>query len=377
MAVNAVIASYNMSFASDLGKVIGSEANFLSRVQKHYSGSDPRTFWNNAKEHVKKFCSEKKPTVLGFQEMNFTPAGSSTGTAILMKELKEINANLVPITYTIDVSAFQKPTVLTMFDKDILGDVVSYYGADIPDCQPEGTYNVNVMKAPNDAGRPILIILTKKGYFLVNIHGPNQPDDSLKNNSNKLRNAIESHFNKAIVKFGSPQVDYNKVFVLGDFNDPHNAINTTAPLKINGNDFTPGADGVRSCCYNWNSACKQELRKTDGTKDCPVPEPMPKAQSLSDPPGEEARGTPATYIFTGDYCLGKNITEPLAIYPSPVGPDGSSIASDHELVYATFNISASGGARRRRLRYTKRAKDTHTRRSKSRRTPRRSLVCAR
>ena len=358
--VNVTLASYNMSFASDLGKVIGSEANFLSRIK---AGADLRTFWNNAKDHVKRFYSEVQPTVLGFQEMNYTPEGSATGTGVLIKDLKELNNNLIAVTYTVDVSVFAKPTVLTVFDKTILGELSAYYGADLPDCQADGVYNVNVMKAPNDAGRPILVVMTKGGYFLVNIHGPNQPEDSLSNNAQKLRNAIEAHFNKALLKFGSPPVNYNKVFVMGDFNDPHNSINTSNMLSINGQLLGPGADGVRSCCYNWNSACHTEMRKVDGTKDCPVPDPLPKPQAISVPPnGQEGRGVPATYIFTGDYCLGKNVVTPLSIYPSPTGEDGASVASDHELVYARFSVPAEGGGMRKQSRRYMRRQSRQSRR---------------
>jgi hypothetical protein len=64
-----VALTYNMSFASDLGRAVGSEADFVQRAI-NADPSKPRAYWINAANLVKYFVYEKRPTIMYFQEMN-------------------------------------------------------------------------------------------------------------------------------------------------------------------------------------------------------------------------------------------------------------------------------------------------------------------
>jgi hypothetical protein len=64
-----VALTYNMSFASDLGRPIGSEINFVKRAISK-NPNNPRIYWENAAKLVQYFVETKNPTIMYFQEMN-------------------------------------------------------------------------------------------------------------------------------------------------------------------------------------------------------------------------------------------------------------------------------------------------------------------
>jgi len=138
-------------------------------------------------------------------------------------------------------------------------------------------------------GRPISIIYTTKGYLLVNLHSPHSlsEDEQLALLSDKL----QPFFNRTI--------DLTRIFVMGDFNNPRYLHSN--PLRLRQVTLTPGiASEVKSCCYSGRAPRLSEYR----------------------------RG--------GDYCFGLNSRLPLEIFLSPIDAEGGSVASDHEMVFASF-----------------------------------------
>ena len=149
------------------------------------------------------------------------------------------------------------------------------------------------------------------------------------------------------------KVNTSKIFFVGDFNDQWHTINANKPLKFgkgkNEISLTTGLDekdGIKSCCYNWDSCCKVgDTDNNDGKKpvnydpakkiSCQV-----KGPDNKDKKSMEERGNVDNYIFTGDYCLGQYVKSKLQMYKgSPSYYDektGASKASDHELVWASF-----------------------------------------
>jgi len=259
-----------------------------------------------------------------------------------------------------------------------------------------------------------MIVFTDKNYIFINLHGPNFSSESASGMKN-LRINIEYHLNNAFEIFKTKYTsnpnnlkEYN-IFVMGDFNDPYNAINPTYPLILNGYNYCyandPDYKTPKICCYNFNSACEDDIfNKTEQDiteyikrnigfdinrhdkllfkkNECLVIEsndpainqvtgPTTNARSLGD------RGKIANYRFTGDYVMGlmNNINIPLSIYRINKH-DGVSQESDHEMVFAIFNVNADskgGSIKKQKLKhkknYTKSKKNANNKKSVSKKT---------
>jgi hypothetical protein len=259
-----VALTYNMSFASDLGKPIGSEINFVKRA---ISGnpSNPRAYWENAATLVQYFVKTKNPTIMYFQEMNDRNKISAnfqggyqallqllaTGTVSYSETQKSYQSQSVhhsqsssPLisyythgTYTgidgkfygflaysiekIESYGAIYPTVLTIWNRTVLGDIIDFYGNDLG-LHP--TYNNNSFHF----GRNFSCITTSNGANLINLHGPNDPE----NVTNKLKLAIENYMTEAATKFNTQHADKKKnwnealTVIGGDTNDTKDKMKT-------------------------------------------------------------------------------------------------------------------------------------------------------
>jgi hypothetical protein len=297
------VMSYNMSFASDqyeaLGAAIGSEKHFIAQGGK----------WDNALGMVETFFKtpELHPAVVGLQEINHTDfikkkvkliKEYNSGTYLLARKLVG-NGKIreFPLTagkggefglrssenkyqtcgylegdkYAIafwgpgyDKPFAQRPVVALIWDTGMLGKKISDYGADL------GTDDIFIGAKKKQAGRPIYIVKTSKGFLLVVLHGPNFADESLKGMP-VLKESLEFHIDAARDKLDAK---LNKVIIMGDFNDPHFGINDSKPIG----DFRMGRTkdnktDVLSCCYNFNSSCPTGLyNATDKTVEGTVDE---------------------------------------------------------------------------------------------------------
>jgi hypothetical protein len=160
-----------------------------------------------------------------------------------------------------------------------------------------------------DKGRPISIIYTTKGYLLVNLHSPHSRSQDEQQTA--LSDRLQPLFDRRTI-------DPTRIFVMGDFNNPRYVHSN--PLRLRQGTFTPGNETeCKSCCYS------------------------SRAPRLS------------AYRRGGDYCFGQNSRRPLEIFRSPIDSEGGSVASDHEMVFASFasNPDRTGGARRTRKRHTR------------------------
>ena len=411
------IASYNMSFASDLGKLWGSEKHFISDTLKRLEAlgyeHGPRAAWERAADLVIHFWKNQPyASAIGLQEMNTTekvntPNNPFAGGVERMKEKLENsgftfiekmeNSNPDSIknlaSYSANVqTSFGYPTLLTIWDSKKLGTKQYEYVADLG-------YNRGFTSENRHKGRPITIVYTTEGFTLINLHSPNWSEQSFDDNMRYLRKAINAHVTVFLEKYSDARLHATKLFVMGDFNDPFTAIKYSAPLVIkeillyyNNRD----SDKIKSCCYNFDSACpimernpyKEKRKRKNGktadelecyittSKDPVLNESLSgniktTAKDIVD--GKKidglsigARGHLKNYQYTGDYVMGHKVHTPLQIYR----PDGFntpySLESDHEMVLATFESNEnSGGARRKQ--YTRRKKP-HNKYHKKRRS---------
>jgi hypothetical protein len=158
----------------------------------------------------------------------------------------------------------------------------------------------------HDLGRPISIIHTTKGYLFINLHSPHRLTDEAQ--QTVISDRLQPFFDAS-------KIDLTRVFVMGDFNNP-NYLNSN-PLVLRQVSLTPGNDSeTLSCCYKTRKPKRSDYR----------------------------RG--------GDYCFGQKPHHPLTVFPSPTDITGGSVASDHEMVYASFVSNPdeppkAGGAKRK------------------------------
>jgi hypothetical protein len=349
-----------MSFASDLGAPIGSEKHFIKNGWDTL-GKGGRSLWDNSAHFVKLFLTDiPTASVVGLQEMNSREKLNKPdfmGGTDAVKELLKDMPNLIFKECSVETK-FGWPTLLTIWKKDKLGECTKEYCADL------GNYSEYASLGPQHKGRPISIIQTEKGFTLINLHAPNLPSDSL-TGAPIFRNALQDNINNCGF---TNDIDINKLFIMGDFNDPHNAIKFSKPLIINGEPLFHSNSDTKtlSCCYNFNSSCPDELYNntdledtkdglTASPKECYInrsenmdlnEELRGKTKSLGD------RGKLSNYKFTGDYVLGANVVRPLSIW-RPV-PRDISLESDHEMVMATFETPYAGGRRKKTRRIKKR-----------------------
>jgi hypothetical protein len=402
MVVHAV-ASYNTSWMGDSGNIVpfASEKHLFTNQKSFQVSSeinyqtDKREYFLNAISNALHFWRNiPVSSAISFQEMNDqdfvrqTDPSFPGGFQFITRAFADNtpSGDLESANFCVQ-SGPARPCLLTLWKKSKLGHKLFEYGEDI-------VYDVNGNK---QTGRPILIVLTSKNYYLINLHSPNHGSES-DSGMPKLRDAINQNLAAARSKFGSgiSPFDPKKVIIMGDFNDPYHGINASNKLKIAGHQYTFGdVRAPNSCCYNFNSSCEgsiygmldaqqqQDLAhvlKYDPSqgdkldmkpKECAivhndtVPSRDMRVGAKSQPRSLETRGELINYKFTGDYCFtyaGNTIVQPLSIYRSVTYPDGVSHESDHEMVMLIFDDGFKGGANQRRV--SKANKNQNKRRSR-------------
>ena len=258
-----VALTYNMSFASDLGRAIGSERNFVQRAIDA-NPYNPRAYWKNAANLVADFVNTKNPAIMYFQEMNdremiadtnvggyqallellaqnstyqlsskvlYNPAGSyyRTGTYVGTN-----SKNYGFVAYSIKKTESYGdiyPTVLTIWNTTILGDFSSFYGNDLG---LHASYN-----DPYHYGRNFSCVTTSRGANLINLHGPNAPAYV----NTKLIKAIEDYMKEAATNIGS----WNEALTVigGDTNDTDDKMKE---IKFKETIYNYAGSGPLSCC---------------------------------------------------------------------------------------------------------------------------------
>lgn len=197
---------------------------------------------------------------------------------------------IIRANYNHHINVQGPATVVTVWRKD-LGEIVAADSSDLG--------------VGSDVGRPISIVFTSQGYLLVNLHSPH-----------RLSSADQqAAISAKLTPFLAREVDKTKIFVMGDFNNK--GFSNTSPLVLSTVTLTPGNEReIRSCCFG------------------------SRANKLCD------------YHRGGDYCFGQRNHHPLTIFPSPTDLFGGSVASDHEMVWASYisnpdvPVAKAGGAKK-------------------------------
>jgi hypothetical protein len=365
-----------MSFASDAGLDPKGNGNFASEATFLLSNNtgNPRAFWLNALENVKEFIKQPNAAFIGLQEINKTDEQSSTGSNAIKKAIRDIKPNFEVITDEIvvipnsetpngKIKPGVKPAVTIAWDTSKLGKLHANHIVDLsytPEEKPEYMKNYNPEKPgeklPPQKGRPMMMVYTENGYLLITIHAPNY-NDTYEGNFDDLRKNIKSNITQFLEKEGITKLNYKKVFIVGDFNDRYDALQT---IDIPGGKLTYKGTSPRSCCHNWDSSCtetrfqsktnlKDRENRTDiGTCDA-------ERRVLAGPGPRELMGVEGNidnYRYHSDKVFGAEPAGNIRMFPQEK-PTGPSNASDHEMVVAEFTVptnnanSTSGGYSRK------------------------------
>ena len=356
-----VVGTYNMSFASDQGKAIGSEGRFLrTQVPRHENVTQEienakegksdeefakfkkemekskdsevnRTYWNNALAHLENFITNHTPLAVGLQEMNLTEKDSDQGTDAVEKKLPDGYK-----IYSKEVTfKFGKPAVSLIVNTNLAGEI-----------KPENIEVKDNMKQLDASlenpfgGRPILMALTDKNILLVSMHGMQHPSngrnydkfntDMIKGNKEELESLVKTFLENKTTPVAA--------YVMGDFNDRYDSI---TKFNFEFGDATYSGESPASCCHNFDSMGKKEKLKLIGNQ------PEDKYKQGPDPAKQPQYTIPEDhginiehYINKGDKVFAWPNAGNLEIYTGDESLDAykkkPSDKSDHELVFMTI-----------------------------------------
>ena len=217
------VLTYNISWATQVNKVLGSEADFVEACQKKYKKGGIQCV-KNAINNIKKL---KNLDLIGLQEVNSN----------IENKIMKIQPKLKKFTRgTIGLSK-----VSTLWNPEIFGDLLN-----------EET--INLLEGDD---RPCLILVFKKNdqiFIIINLHMPWSDKriyaiKTLNTFINKNKTIKEYIFNKN-----------TKIIIMGDFNDPKTIINKNNPLILHNNKKTikliynktkaQSRKTLKSCCQS-------------------------------------------------------------------------------------------------------------------------------
>ena len=219
------VLTYNMSWATQINKTLGSESDFVEACQEKYPDGGI-TCNENA---IKKLKSLDNIRLMGIQEVN--------------SEIeKKIKKNL-PQLDKYKRGKVGLSTVSIMWDSNTFGNLKSYL-----------LFNLS-----STDDRPCLILLTKKNnkkFILMNIHAPWRMEGLKESLSKNI-----SSCNKKLIKKAFRDKDI-KIIVLGDFNDDKGLLNINNPLNfiVDKEKISVGHiknksqlnKSLKSCCWHKN-----------------------------------------------------------------------------------------------------------------------------
>jgi hypothetical protein len=363
------VATYNMSFASDSGLNPDGNGNFASEAAflKSNPSADPRAFWLNAVEVVKKFWTEvPNAGVMGFQELNKTAEGTITGSAVLAALAKEKG-----LAFAVDevITPFSKPALGVMWNPTFFGDYASHSIKDLE-------YPLEEVGLPGQKGRPLLVVSTTKGFTLVVLHAPNH-EKLAEGTQQDLKKAIRSTLDAI------PGVTAEKTFIMGDFNDRYDALTS---IEVPGGVLRYEGKAPLSCCHNWDSSCSDSRYEDlsaklsrekvgrcklptypEGTKNAKGANVTGKPYVLAGPGVRIAMGTEGdigNYRYYGDKVFGAKPVSNIQMYPP--GRTGGSKESDHEMVMAEYEIPVTAGGVHRGRKHTRKGKKRTSKKKQTR-----------
>lgn len=214
------VITYNMSWATQINKTLGSEADFVKECKRLYKEGGIQCT-NNA---IKKLGKLPKIHLMGLQEVNSKiepkiKKVQSCLTKHIRGKLKKSDGNIVSVSI--------------LYDPKIFGRITDEY-----------TFNLR----NEDDPRPCLMVLTSNNFLLINLHSPWETETIGKTIQTKL--SENTKFSRSI----KPDT---KIIVMGDFNDDKSLITKQKPLvifdkiKVTHNKTKKELnESLKSCCWH-------------------------------------------------------------------------------------------------------------------------------
>jgi len=342
-----VVGTYNMSVFSGYSKEEQKKSPFASEyVFVTRQENEDNNFWVNTLAHLEKFIREKNPIAVGLQEMIITERKNEKndvdnvrhdtpeikyygifdiklrnrkkggkGTNEINEMLKTIEGHKYKI-YTRSVKN-NDAAVSIIIDTDRVGDVEG----DVPE---DGYYKddkegSNIKCVDNtEKGRPLLMLLTSKGYLFVSTHGDQNPAlrkqmENFKNHTLTSKNFIEAEVSSFLKDKNEPK----GIYITGDFNDRFDAI---TEFNIYNKQVKYDGKSPYSCCHNWDSSSRAIRRKY-----------FDKEQKYS------YGMIPAPHFGDSEKEKYKNYTNEVLSYKADTDPD-QTIYYDQDEIYKNENI---------------------------------------
>jgi len=191
------VLSYNISWATQSNKVLGTEADFVEACQKEYKKGG-LTCIDNAIQNIKKLDNLD---LIGLQEVN--------------SDIEERIMKVQPHLTKFKRGKVGIAVVSLLWNPDAFGELIA-----------DETFNL----IKND-DRPCLILVFKKEeqvFVVINLHSPG-PFHKTREGVLKM---LYKHINKNIVIKKSIFDSNAKIIMTGDFNDYTTSINKNKPLVL-------------------------------------------------------------------------------------------------------------------------------------------------
>ena len=217
--------TYNISWATQLNRALGSEAGFVEQCKKAYKEGGKQC----TKDAIKNIGKLKPLDLVCLQEVS--------------TDIEKKIMNVQPTLKMYRRGNIGVSTVSTLWNTDVFGEVVY-----------ETTINLI-----NGDDRPCLILLLKKGqrYFvIINLHAPWRYKKNLKNTTKYIKDAINRDSTLKTAFFA----DEARIIMAGDFNDANTELNRDSPIIINNKNRTvklrykdskkKARRTLKSCCWH-------------------------------------------------------------------------------------------------------------------------------
>ena len=220
---NILVLSYNMSWATQINKVAGTESDFVKACQLKYKNGG-KDCTNNA---IHKIGQLPYLSLMGIQEIN-----SDSEIKIQKKQ---------PFLTKFERGKVGVSSVSILWDPNIFGKLKKKY----------------IFNLVNDDDRPCLIMILKKKnqhFIIMNLHMPHKEkrDKAIDKINFEIKNnkILNDIFNKKNIK----------IIAIGDFNDSKTKISLRNPMMLKSKYKTfklsyklsrkQAKKTLKSCCWN-------------------------------------------------------------------------------------------------------------------------------
>ena len=219
------VLTYNISWATQINKELGSEAGFVKQCQISYKEGGKQC----TKDAIKNIGRLKPLDLVCLQEVSTDLEGKIMKVQSRLKKFKRGKVGL--------------STVSTLWNPEVFGQLV---------------YDKTINLIEGD-DRPCLILLLKKGekyFIIINLHAPWRYKKNIKNTTKLIKEGIESDKKLKSVFFGKDA----KIIAGGDFNDAKTELNRDSPIILKDKNRTvklryknskrETRRTLKSCCWH-------------------------------------------------------------------------------------------------------------------------------